>query len=153
MGRVVDVGSVPDHYLILMLIIIAYFILRNAIDEPSRRATYGAVLGIIALIDVPICFMVTRLIPSSIHPVVVREGGMSGDMGITLMFCLAGIAIGRFRPVPLPLPPGAPDRTGRSAEGAVGRLMFRRSAERWDGRPAARAASPTLKRPMSLEGD
>ena len=80
-------------YLILMLIIIAYFILRNAIDEPERRATFGAVLSIIALIDVPICFMVTRLIPSSIHPVVVREGGMSGDMGITLMFCLAGIAM------------------------------------------------------------
>ena len=89
-------------YLILMLIIIAYFILRNAIDEPERRATYGAVLSIIALIDVPICFMVTRLIPSSIHPVVVREGGMSADMGITLMFCLVGImliafALYRFR--------------------------------------------------------
>lgn len=46
--------------------------------------------------------MVTRLIPSSIHPVVVREGGMSSDMGITLMFCLAGImmvgyALYRFR--------------------------------------------------------
>ena len=79
-----------------------YFILRNAIDEPERRATYGAVLSIIALIDVPICFMVTRLIPSSIHPVVVREGGMSADMGITLMFCLVGImligfALYRFR--------------------------------------------------------
>ena len=76
--------------------------LRNAIDEPERRATYGAVLSIIALIDVPICFMVTRLIPSSIHPVVVREGGMSADMGITLMFCLVGImligfALYRFR--------------------------------------------------------
>ena len=52
--------------------------------------------------DVPICFMVTRLIPSSIHPVVVREGGMSADMGITLMFCLVGImligfALYRFR--------------------------------------------------------
>ena len=89
-------------YLILMLIIIAYFILRNAIDEPERRATYGAVLSIIALIDVPMCCMVTRLIPSSIHPVVVREGGMSADMGITLMFCLVGImligfALYRFR--------------------------------------------------------
>ena len=31
-----------------------------------------------------------------IHPVVVREGGMSGDMGITLMFCLAGIAMVGF---------------------------------------------------------
>lgn len=80
-------------YLILMLIIIAYFILRNAIDEPERRAVYGAVLSIIALIDVPICFMVTRLIPSSVHPVVVREGGMSPDMAVTLVFCLVGIVM------------------------------------------------------------
>ena len=68
-------------YLILMLVIIAYFVLRNAIDEPERRAAYAAVISIIALIDVPICYMVTRLIPSSIHPVVLREGGMSPDRG------------------------------------------------------------------------
>ena len=88
-------------YLILMLIIIAYFILRNAIDEPERRATYGAVLSIIALIDVPICFMVTRLIPSSIHGGRAR-GRHVGRYGITLMFCLVGImligfALFRFR--------------------------------------------------------
>ena len=69
-----------------MLIIIAYFILRNAIDEPERRATYGAVLAIIALIDVPICFMVTgRPIPPA-STRWSREGGMSGDMGITPAF-------------------------------------------------------------------
>ncbi|MEG0376615.1 MAG: cytochrome c biogenesis protein CcsA, partial [Raoultibacter sp.] len=71
-------------YLILMLIVIAYFILRNAIDDPERRATYTSVISIIALVDVPICYMVTRLIPSSIHPVVLREGGMTGDMGMTV---------------------------------------------------------------------
>ena len=89
-------------YLILMLIIIAYFILRNAIDEPERRGTYAAALGIIATVDVPICFMITRLIPSSIHPVVLREGGMSGDMGMTVGVCmigllLVGFALYRFR--------------------------------------------------------
>ena len=88
-------------YLILMLIIIAYFILRNAIDEPERRATYGAVLSIIALIDVPICFMVTRLIPSSIHRWSCARAHV-GRYGITLMFCLVGImligfALYRFR--------------------------------------------------------
>ena len=36
--------------------------------------------------------MVTRLIPSSIHPVVLREGGMSGDMVATLVVCLLGLA-------------------------------------------------------------
>ena len=87
-------------YLILMLICIAYFVLRNAIDEPERRATYAAVVAIIAFIDVPICFMITRLIPSSVHPVVVREGGMSGDMAITVVVVMAGmmlVAFGLYR--------------------------------------------------------
>ena len=61
-----------------------------------------AVIGIIAMVDVPICFMVTRLIPSGVHPVVLREGGMSGDMGMTVAVCLAGLmlvgfALYRFR--------------------------------------------------------
>ena len=87
-------------YLILMLIVIAYFVLRNALGEPERRATYAAVVSIIALIDVPICFMITRLIPSSVHPVVVREGGMTGDMGLTIAVVLVGmllVAFGLFR--------------------------------------------------------
>ena len=78
-------------YLILMLICIAYFVLRNAVDEPEKRATFASVVSIIALVDVPICFMVTRLIPSSVHPVVLREGGMSVDMGITVLVVLAGM--------------------------------------------------------------
>ena len=46
--------------------------------------------------------MITRLIPSSIHPVVLREGGMSGDMGMTVGVCmigllLVGFALYRFR--------------------------------------------------------
>ncbi|MGI6105338.1 MAG: cytochrome c biogenesis protein CcsA [Raoultibacter sp.] len=79
-------------YLILMLLVIGYFILRNAIDDPERRASYASVFGIIAFIDVPICFMVTRLIPSSVHPVVFRtDSGMSTDMLIPLMLCMFGM--------------------------------------------------------------
>ena len=78
-------------YFILMIIVIAYFILRNAVDEPERRATYAAVIGIIAFIDVPICFMITRLIPSSIHPVVLREGGMTAEMGICVAIIMVGM--------------------------------------------------------------
>lgn len=83
-------------YLILMLVVIAYFVLRSAIDEPERRATYAAVISIIALVDVPICYMVTRLIPSSIHPVVLREGGMSADMGMTVAVVMAGMCMVGF---------------------------------------------------------
>ena len=80
-------------YLILMIIVIAYFILRNAIDDPERRATYASVIAIIALVDVPICYMVTRLIPSSIHPVVLREGGMTADMGMTVAVVMIGMVL------------------------------------------------------------
>ncbi len=95
-------------YLILMLIIIAYFVLRSALDEPERRAVYSAVVGIIAFVDVPICYMVTRLIPSSLHPVVLREGGMTGEMGMTVAVIMIGmVCVGfglyrmRFRQVRL----------------------------------------------------
>ncbi len=77
-------------YLILMLIIIAYFVLRASMDEPESRATFAGVVAIIATVDVPICFMVTRLLPSSVHPVVLREGGMSGDVALTTVVCLIG---------------------------------------------------------------
>lgn len=83
-------------YLILMLIVIAYFVLRNAVDDPERRATYSSVLGIIALVDVPICFMITRLIPSSVHPVITREGGMAPDMAMTVMLIMVGMMLVAF---------------------------------------------------------
>ena len=83
-------------YLILMLIVIAYFVMRNAVDDPERRATFASVISIIALVDVPICFMITRLIPSSVHPVVLREGGMSSDMALTVVVAMLGMLLVGF---------------------------------------------------------
>ena len=83
-------------YLILMIIIIAYFVMRNAVDDPERRATYSSVISIIALVDVPICFMITRLIPSSVHPVITREGGMAPDMAMTVMAIMVGMLLVGF---------------------------------------------------------
>ena len=83
-------------YLVLMLITIAYFILRGSVDSPASRASSSAVVSIIATIDVPICFAVTRLIPQSLHPVVLREGGMTLEMGVTVFVCLAGMALLAF---------------------------------------------------------
>ena len=80
-------------YLILTVLVIAYFVLRNAFDEPERRATYAAVFGIVSFIDVPITFFITRIIPSSMHPVVFRAGGMSGDMGMTVGVCMIGMLL------------------------------------------------------------
>ena len=80
-------------YLILMLIVIAYFVMRNAIDDPERRAAFASVVSIIALVDVPVCFMITRLIPSSVHPVVLREGGMAPDMALTVVVVMLGMLL------------------------------------------------------------
>lgn len=88
-------------YFILMLLVFGYFILRAAVDEPERRATYASVFGIITFIDVPISLMITRLIPSSVHPVVFRtDSGLSPDMLIPMLlvlFGMLGIAVALYR--------------------------------------------------------
>ena len=79
-------------YFILTLLVLGYFILRSAVDEPERRATYAAVFGIIMFIDVPISLVITRLIPSSVHPVIFRtDSGLSPDMLIPLLLSVAGM--------------------------------------------------------------
>lgn len=90
-------------YFILMLLVIGYFVLRNAIDDPERRATYASVFGIIAFVDAPICFMITRLIPSGVHPTIFRtDSGLSPDMLLPLLVSMFGMfmiafALYRFR--------------------------------------------------------
>jgi len=79
-------------YLILMLLVISYFIVRAAIDDAERRATYSAVLGIIIFVNVPLCFMITRLVPSSLHPVVFRtDSGLSTDMLVPFLLAFFGM--------------------------------------------------------------
>ncbi len=66
-------------YFIMMLMMIAYFVLRNSIEDEERRAVYAAVFAILAAINAPISFMITRLIPSS-HPVVFQSGMASSNL-------------------------------------------------------------------------
>ncbi len=83
-------------YLILMLIVIAYLVLRSMVDDPERRSAFSAVIGIIAFIDVPVCFMITRLVPTSLHPVVTREGGMTPEMGACVAIVMVGMLLTAF---------------------------------------------------------
>lgn len=76
-------------YAIMALLVVAYFVLRAAVSDDERRATYGAVFCIIAWIDAPISFIITRMIPTSIHPVVLRAGG--GLTGSQLLAFLLGL--------------------------------------------------------------
>lgn len=79
-------------YFILMLLVIGYFILRNAIEDPERSAKFAAVFCVIAFIDAPISFLITRLVPSSVHPVVFRtDSGLPPMMLIPFLLGMAGV--------------------------------------------------------------
>ncbi len=81
-------------YLILILMAIAYFVLRTAFSDSEKRCSYASVFGIIMFIDAPICFMITRLIPSSTHPVVFRtDSGLPPDMLVPFLVCMLGIVL------------------------------------------------------------
>lgn len=84
-------------YFILMLLVIGYFILRNALDDPERSARFGAVFCIIAFIDAPISFFITRLVPSSVHPVVFRtDSGLPPAMLTPFLLGLFGMCMIAF---------------------------------------------------------
>jgi heme exporter protein C len=80
---------------IMMLIYAAYFMLRSGIEEPDRRARFGAVYAIIGFLSVPLTFFSARLF-RTIHPIVIgtnqpgAEGSfdMTGRMLITFLFSL-----------------------------------------------------------------
>lgn len=55
---------------IMELVYFAYLMLRNGIEEPERRARFGAVYAIIGFVSVPLTFFSIRLF-RTIHPVVV----------------------------------------------------------------------------------
>ena len=84
-------------YLILMLLVIAYFVLRSAIDDEGRRAAYSAVFGIIAFVDAPISLIITRIVPNSIHPVVFRtDSGLPMAMLVPFLLSLIGMSMVAF---------------------------------------------------------
>src|SRR5512147_1074390 len=71
------------------LIYVAYFMLRQGIEDPSRRARFGAVYAIVGAISAPITFFAIRLF-RTIHPVVIGASdssaqgtfAMTGDMKV-----------------------------------------------------------------------
>lgn len=78
-------------YFIMTLLVIGYFVLRNAVEDEERRALYAAAFSILAFIDAPISFFITRLIPSN-HPVIER-GGLEPPMLITFIIAQIGMIL------------------------------------------------------------
>jgi heme exporter protein C len=55
---------------VMELVYIAYIMLRQGVDDPERRARFGAVYGIIGFFSVPLTFLSIRIF-RTIHPVVI----------------------------------------------------------------------------------
>lgn len=66
-------------YFIMTLLVIAYFVLRNSIEDDYRRAVYASVYAIISWLSAPISFFIVRLVPSA-HPVVFQSGMASSNL-------------------------------------------------------------------------
>ena len=82
------------------LIYVAYFMLRQGIDDPEKRARFGAVYALVGALSAPITFFAIRLF-RTIHPVVIggtnpeADGGfsMTADMRVTFFFALFAFTI------------------------------------------------------------
>jgi heme exporter protein C len=82
---------------ILEMIYLAYLLLRQGIDDPERRARFGAVYTLLGGLSVPITFVSIRLF-RTIHPVVIGSGGgekmgLTGDMLATMFFSIAVFSV------------------------------------------------------------
>jgi heme exporter protein C len=85
---------------ILEMIYLAYLLLRQGIEDPERRARFGAVYTLIGSVSVPITFMSIR-IWQTIHPAVIGVGssgevgsfGMTPKMLYTMFFCLITFSV------------------------------------------------------------
>jgi heme exporter protein C len=80
--------------LILWLIYVSYLMLRTSVENPARRASLSAVVGIVGFVDVPIVFMSIRWW-RTIHPVLLGSGGfdMAPSMVVTLVICVAAFTL------------------------------------------------------------
>jgi heme exporter protein C len=69
---------------IMELIYAAYLMLRSGIEDPDRRARFGAVYAIIGFLSVPLTFFSARLF-RTIHPVVIgaNQPGATGAFDMT----------------------------------------------------------------------
>jgi heme exporter protein C len=82
------------------LVYVAYFMLRQGIDDPDRRASFGAVYGLLGGLSAPITFFAIRLF-RTIHPVVIGgtnpdatgSFGMTPDMRVAFFFALFAFTV------------------------------------------------------------
>ena len=79
--------------LVLWLIYIAYLLVRSFAAEPAKSARYGAVIGIIGFIDVPLVFLTVNLWRTQHPTTIIFEGGLTSPMLTTLLVCIAAFTV------------------------------------------------------------
>lgn len=80
------------------LVYIAYFMLRQGIDDPDRRARFGAVYALIGGISAPVTFFAIRLY-RTIHPVVIAGSNSEAQGAFAMtphMLTAMFVALGAF---------------------------------------------------------
>jgi heme exporter protein C len=82
-------------FLIVFLLYCTYQPLRFSIDDPERQARYASVFAIAAGAFVPLNFIAVRLAEAYTHPRVLSQtgGNMPGEMRLTFLIALAGMAL------------------------------------------------------------
>jgi heme exporter protein C len=71
---------------VMLLIYFAYFMLRQGIEDPDRRARFAAVYAIVGSLSVPLTYFSARIF-RTIHPIVIGGGDPSttGSFDMTTM--------------------------------------------------------------------
>ena len=77
-GHLVDLGTAPDYRHHRRAGLRGLLLLRQGIEDPDRRARFGAVYAILAFISVPITFISIR-IARTIHPVIIGSGSAAAE--------------------------------------------------------------------------
>jgi heme exporter protein C len=85
---------------VMELTFLAYLLLRQSIEDPDRRARFGAIYSILGSLTVPLTYMSIR-IWRTIHPVVIGSGdpsakgdfAMTRPMVFTLLFSLLAFTV------------------------------------------------------------
>ena len=79
--------------LVLWLTYIAYLLVRSYATDPARGARFGAVIGIVGFIDVPIVFLTVNLWRTQHPGIIIFEGGLMPSMLATLLVCIAAFTV------------------------------------------------------------
>lgn len=74
--------------LVLWFIYVAYFIVRGYVSGEERKARFGAVVGIIGFLNVPLVFLSVTLWRTQHPPLTIFSGGLEPPMLATLLVCL-----------------------------------------------------------------